>query len=72
MVKRLLQTTPTPVCGQSLISYLQQRGYADVALHLERDERRRFELALESGNIDVRAAPHPLPSPPPASRLPPS
>eukprot|EP01135_Chromosphaera_perkinsii_P004839 Nk52_evm3s299 gene=Nk52_evmTU3s299 len=39
--------------GQSIISYLQQKGYPEVALHFVKDEKTRFELALECGNVDV-------------------
>ena len=40
--------------GQSVIAYLQQKGYPEVALHFVKDERTRFALALECGNIEVR------------------
>ena len=39
--------------GQSVISYLQKKGYPEVALHFVKDEKTRFGLALECGNIDV-------------------
>lgn len=39
--------------GQSIIAYLQQKGYPEVALHFVKDERTKFALALECGNIDV-------------------
>jgi hypothetical protein len=39
--------------GQSIISYLQQKGYPEVALHFVKDEKTRFGLALECGNIDI-------------------
>ncbi|XP_066948012.1 coatomer subunit alpha isoform X1 [Macrobrachium rosenbergii] len=39
--------------GQSIIAYLQKKGYPEVALHFVKDERTRFILALECGNIDV-------------------
>jgi len=39
--------------GQSIIAYLQQKGYPEVALHFVKDERTRFALALECGNIEV-------------------
>lgn len=39
--------------GQSIISYLQKKGYPEVALHFVKDERTRFGLALECGNIAV-------------------
>ncbi|XP_018015149.1 coatomer subunit alpha isoform X2 [Hyalella azteca] len=39
--------------GQSIIAYLQKKGYPEVALHFVKDERTRFLLALECGNVDV-------------------
>ncbi|KAJ9583889.1 hypothetical protein L9F63_021766 [Diploptera punctata] len=39
--------------GQSIISYLQQKGYPEVALYFVKDKNVRFNLALECGNIDV-------------------
>ncbi|XP_072959007.1 coatomer subunit alpha-1 [Typha angustifolia] len=44
------------LCGQAVISYLQQKGYPEVALHFVKDERTRFNLALESGNIQIAVA----------------
>lgn len=38
---------------QAIIAYLQEKGYPEVALHFVRDERIRFNLALECGNIEV-------------------
>ncbi|CAG0894770.1 unnamed protein product, partial [Cyprideis torosa] len=38
--------------GQSIIAYLQKKGYPEVALHFVKDERTRFALALECGNIE--------------------
>ena len=32
---------------------VQAKGYPEVALHFVRDERTRFGLALECGNIEV-------------------
>ena len=40
--------------GQSIIAYLQKKGYPEVALHFVKDERTRFGLALECGNVEVR------------------
>ncbi|XP_051150876.1 coatomer subunit alpha-1-like [Andrographis paniculata] len=40
------------LCGQAMIAYLQQKGFPQVALHFVKDERTRFNLALESGNIE--------------------
>ncbi|CAD7703860.1 unnamed protein product [Ostreobium quekettii] len=41
------------LCGQAIISYLQEKGFPDVALHFVKDERLRFNLAVECGNIEV-------------------
>ncbi|KAJ1515107.1 hypothetical protein HMI54_012895 [Coelomomyces lativittatus] len=38
--------------GQSIIAYLQKKGYSDVALHFVQDPPTRFELALESGQLE--------------------
>ena len=40
--------------GQSIIAYLQKKGYPEVALHFVKDEKTRFGLALECGNIEVQ------------------
>ena len=40
--------------GQSIIAYLQKKGYPEVALHFVKDEKTRFSLALECRNIEVR------------------
>merc|ERR1719357_1901004 len=39
--------------GQSIISHLKAKGYPEVALHFVKDEKTRFALALECGNLDV-------------------
>ena len=39
--------------GQSIISYLQQKGYPEVALHFVQDDTAKFALALECGNISA-------------------
>ncbi|XP_069697001.1 coatomer subunit alpha-like isoform X2 [Periplaneta americana] len=39
--------------GQSIIAYLQQKGYPEVALHFVKEDKTRFSLALECGNIEV-------------------
>jgi coatomer protein complex subunit alpha (xenin) len=44
------------LCGQAIIAYLQEKGYPEVALHFVRDERIRFALAVECGNIEVALA----------------
>jgi len=41
------------LCGQAIISYLQQKGYPEVALHFVRDHKTRFRLAIACGNIEV-------------------
>ena len=41
------------LCGQSIIAYLQAKGFPEVALHFVQDERTRFMLAIECGNIEV-------------------
>lgn len=42
--------------GQAIIAYLQKKGYPEVALHFVKDEKTRFGLALECGNIEVFGA----------------
>ncbi|GMH13468.1 hypothetical protein Nepgr_015309 [Nepenthes gracilis] len=42
--------------GQAMIAYLQQKGFPEVALHFVKDEKTRFNLALESGNIQTAVA----------------
>ncbi|KAI7731312.1 hypothetical protein M8C21_002588, partial [Ambrosia artemisiifolia] len=44
------------LCGQAMIAYLQQKGFPEVALHFVKDERTRFNLAVESGNIQIAVA----------------
>ncbi|XP_066920930.1 coatomer subunit alpha-like [Clytia hemisphaerica] len=39
--------------GQSIIAYLQKKGYPEVALHFVKDEKTRFGLALECGNLEI-------------------
>lgn len=39
--------------GQSIIAYLQKNGYPEIALHFVKDEKTKFALALECGNLDV-------------------
>lgn len=38
--------------GQAAISYLQKKGYPEIALHFVKDQKTRFSLALDCGNID--------------------
>nr|DAD46970.1 TPA_asm: hypothetical protein HUJ06_016907 [Nelumbo nucifera] len=42
--------------GQAMIAYLQQKGFLEVALHFVKDERTRFNLALENCNIQIVVA----------------
>ncbi|KAM6503631.1 coatomer subunit alpha-2 [Amanita muscaria] len=39
--------------GQSIIAYLQQKGFPEIALHFVQETNTRFELAVECGNLDV-------------------
>lgn len=39
--------------GQSIIAYLQQKGFPEIALHFVKSNDTRFELAIECGNLDV-------------------
>ena len=49
----LMMVRNAKLVGQSIIAYLQKKGYPEVALHFVKDEKTRFALALECGNIDV-------------------
>ncbi|XP_058799728.1 coatomer subunit alpha isoform X2 [Phymastichus coffea] len=49
----LLMVRSANLVGQSIIAYLQQKGYPEVALHFVKDEKTRFSLALECGNTEV-------------------
>lgn len=58
LVKRnyeeMLQIIKTSnLVGQSIIAYLQKKGYPEIALQFVQDPQTRFELALECGNLDV-------------------
>jgi coatomer protein complex subunit alpha (xenin) len=39
--------------GQSIIGYLQKKGYPEIALHFVQDPQTRFDLAVECGNLTV-------------------
>jgi coatomer protein complex subunit alpha (xenin) len=41
------------LCGNAIISYLQEKGFPEVALHFVNDAKTRFRLALACGNIEV-------------------
>uniref|UniRef100_A0A7S2ZU57 Coatomer subunit alpha n=3 Tax=Rhodosorus marinus TaxID=101924 RepID=A0A7S2ZU57_9RHOD len=45
--------TENRLCGKAIIAYLQRKGFPEVALHFVRDERTRFNLAVDSGAIDI-------------------
>ncbi|KAA8645995.1 coatomer subunit alpha [Aspergillus tanneri] len=58
LVKRnydeMLQIIKTSsLVGQSIISYLQKKGYPEIALQFVQDPQTRFELALQCGNLEV-------------------
>eukprot|EP00658_Telonema_sp_P-2_P058507 TRINITY_DN469_c0_g1_i1.p1 TRINITY_DN469_c0_g1~~TRINITY_DN469_c0_g1_i1.p1 ORF type:complete len:1228 (-),score=236.64 TRINITY_DN469_c0_g1_i1:177-3860(-) len=50
-VKRVMNSGR--LCGQAIIAYLKNKGFPEVALHFVSDEKTRFDLAVESGNIDI-------------------
>lgn len=50
-VMHIIQTSN--LVGQSIIAYLQKKGYPQVALQFVKDPTTRFELALECGNIET-------------------
>ncbi|KAG2008409.1 coatomer subunit alpha-2 [Coprinopsis cinerea AmutBmut pab1-1] len=39
--------------GQSIIAYLQKKGFPEIALHFVQDANTKFELAIECGNLEV-------------------
>ena len=39
------------LCGRSIICYLKEQGYSEIALFFEKDIKQRYNLALASGNI---------------------
>jgi len=41
------------LCGRSIISYLKEKEYSEIALFFESDLKQRFNLAIASGNIQV-------------------
>ena len=50
-VMHLIQTSN--LMGQSIIGYLQKKGYPEIALQFVKDPKTRFDLAIECGNIDA-------------------
>lgn len=58
LVKRnyeeMLQIIKTSsLVGQSIIAYLQKKGYPEIALQFVQDPQTRFELAIECGSLEV-------------------
>ena len=49
----LLIIRTSNLVGQSIIAYLQKKGYPEIALHFVQDKSTRFDLAIECGNLDV-------------------
>ena len=50
------------LCGQAIIAFLRKKGFPEVALHFVQDDRARFDIAIECGNIEVALQvklPHP-------------
>ncbi|KAK8813356.1 hypothetical protein WA158_002948 [Blastocystis sp. Blastoise] len=41
------------VDGQAIVSYLQRRGFEDIALHFVQEPRARFNLAIRCGNLEI-------------------
>ena len=41
------------LCGQAIISYLQKKGFPEIALHFVDNEQVKFNLAIECGNIEI-------------------
>lgn len=50
-VLRLIKTSQ--LVGQSIIAYLQQKGYPEIALQFVQDAQTKFDLAIECGNLSV-------------------
>lgn len=41
------------LCGRSIVAYLQEKGFPEVALHFVREPKTRFRLALACGDIEA-------------------
>jgi len=39
--------------GQAIIAYLKEKGYPELAMHFVKEDKTRFGLALECGNLEV-------------------
>lgn len=44
------------ILGDSIIAYLQQKGYPEIAMKFVQDDQTKFDLAIESGDIDSALA----------------
>ena len=49
---QIIKDETSGLVGQSIISYLEKRGYPEIALQFVSDQGTRFELALECGNLE--------------------
>ena len=50
---RLIKANLNLYSVESIIAYLQKKGYPEVALYFVKDDKTRFSLALECGNIEI-------------------
>lgn len=51
--KEILKIIKTSrLVGESIIGYLQKKGYPEIALHFVEDPKTKFALALECGDLD--------------------
>ena len=39
--------------GQAIIAYLKEKGYPELAMHFVKEDKTRFGLALECGNLEI-------------------
>lgn len=44
------------ILGDSIIAYLQEKGYPEIAMKFVQDDRTKFDLAVESGDIESALA----------------
>ena len=40
------------LCGNSIVNYLKDKGFPEIALHFIEDDKTRFELAIQAGMIE--------------------
>lgn len=55
-VLKMVKPGQSNLVGQAIIAYLQRKGYPEVALYFVKDDKTKFNLALECGNIEVAQA----------------